>query len=314
MQKLLYIAGLSLALGNVSPAQELPVLEVDASAPVSGENTEAQVIGHSFLNATSEMWFLLSGIACREDADKAAPRFAELVRQIFELDNRLSELPMVTPDAECAGMMDSVQMRILEALDDLHVEFLGICRARCYGSARLTQAFDEAVKLGMFAEADAEMLHEPTAPLNDDEARLEMTRLGCLPEPDRAVLEILIQVQDEKDALVAAAALNRLVASFRNLLPPPSVLHREFPPEHKTAAKALYAPIEPLLWEIRSEIVRIAALPGYEAETYDVFSDALDRIFESMGATHTMLFDAVFDASFRADLDNALRENSISSQ
>lgn len=87
-----------------------------------------------------------------------------------------------------------------------------------------------------------------------------------------------------------------------------------FPSEMQPHAQDILAPLEPILWAIRSEIVRIAALPGYEAETYDDFSVALDVVFESLAATHACMFDSVFDASFRSDLDNALRENSISSQ
>ena len=314
MRKLLYIAGLSLALGNVSPAQEMTVLELDESMPATADNEEAQRIGDEFLKTTSEMWLLLSGISSREDADKAAARFSELVKLTFELDSRLSALPLVAPGTECVGMMDSVQLRILEALDDLHMEFLGICRARCYGSARLTKAFENAVALGLFAEADAEMLSLPTEPLSLDEGEVEMARLARLVEPDSAVLDILIEVQNEKDATQAVPQLDTLSRRYRMLLPASSVIHRDFSPIHKSAAQAIMAPIEPILWAIRSEIVRIASLPGYEAETYDLFSDALDMVFECMSAAHPTMFDSVFDASFRADLDNALRENAISSQ
>lgn len=314
MRKLLCIAGLSLALGHMSPAQEPVVLEVDDAMLVTGDSEEAQVIGNEFLKATSEMWLLLSGISSREDADKAAARFTELVELTFELDNRLSALPLVAQGGECVGMMDAVQLRILEALDDLHAEFQGICRARCYGSARLTKAFENAVELGLFAEADAEVLSLPTEPLSVDEGEVEMARLARLVEPDSAVLDILVDVQNEKDATLAVPQLDTLSRRYRMLLPASSVIHRDFSPIHKSAAQAIMAPIEPILWAIRSEIVRIAALPGYEAETFDLFSDALDLVFECMSAAHPSLFDSVFDASFRADLDNALRENAISSQ
>ncbi len=314
MRKLLYIAGLSLALGNMSPAEESIVLELDDAAPVAEDNAEAQAIGNEFLKTTSEMWLLLSGVTSKESADKAAGRFSELVKLIFELDSRLSALPMVAAEAECVGMMDSVQLRILEAMDDLHVEFMGICRSRCYGSTKLTKAFESAVELGMFAESDAELLNMPTEPLSEDETMREMARLARLVEPDSAVLDVLADVQNEEDATQAVPQLDTLSQRYKTLLPSASVVNRDYSPAHKVAAQAMLTPIEPILWAIRSEIVRIAALPGYEAETYDQFSDALDLVFECMGATHPSLFDSVFDASFRADLDNALRENAVSSQ
>lgn len=314
MRKLLCIAGLSLALGNMSPAQEPDVLELDDAMPTMGDSEEAQKIGNEFLKTTSEMWLLLSGIVSKSDADNAAARFSELVKLTFELDNKLSGLPLVAQGADCVGMLDSVQLRILEALDDLHVEFMGICRARCYGSDKLIQAFEEAVELGMFAEADAELLSLPAEPLSDDETMLEIERLARLVEPDNAVLDVLVEVQDEEDATEAVPQLDLLSRRYKNLLPAASVVNRDFSPLHKSAALATQAPIEPILWAIRSEIVRIAALPGYDAETYDRFSDALDMVFECMGATHPLLFDTVFDASFRTDLENALQENELSSQ
>lgn len=312
MKKLLYIAGLSFALGQMTPVQAAAMLA--EPPPASDEVTESQQLGLEFLRTASEMWFLLSGIGSRDDADAAAARFQELVKRTFELDNRLSSLPLVTPDSECVGMMDNVQMRILETLDDLHVEFVSICRANCYESEALSKAFEAAVQLGMFAQDDMELMHHPAAPLTEEEARVEIARIRQLVEPDRAVLDILVAVQDETSASAAAPELQKLSQQLRRLLPELKREHREFAPASVVVAREALAPIEPILWAIRSEIVRIAALPGYEAETYDVFSDALDSVFESLGATHCVLFDSVFDASFRADLENALQENNLSSQ
>lgn len=314
MRKLLYMAGLSLALGNMNPAQAMTVLELDEPRPVTEEAAEARQLGQEFLQTASEMWMLLSGVSSKQDADAAAARFSELVRITFELDNRLSSLPLIAPEAECVGMMDSVQLRILETMDDLHVEFLSLCRARCYGSEPLVKAFEQAIELGMFAEEDLELLASPGEPLSEEEARAEIARLDRLEAPDREVLQVLETVMDEEAASKAAVKLTSLSLQLKPLVPAADTEHREFAPESAAAAQAVLAPLEPILWAIRSEIVRIAALPGYEAETYDDFSVALDLVFESLGATHTNLFDSVFDASFRTDLDNALRENSISSQ
>lgn len=308
------MAGLSLALGNMSPAQAMTVLELDEPEPVSAESNEARQLGMEFLQTASEMWMMLSGVSSKQDADRVAERFSELVKRTFELDNRLSSLPLVSPEAECVGMMDSVQLRILETMDDLHVEFLSICRAHCYGSERLTLAFEQAIELGMFAEEDRELLQEPGEPLSESESMAEIVRLDRLEQPDREVLEVLVTVQDEEAASKAAVKLTSLSLLFKTLMPAQDVDNRGFAPTSAEAAREVQAQLEPILWSIRSEIVRIAALPGYEAETYDDFSVALDLVFESLDATHAQLFDSVFDASFRTDLDNALRENSISSQ
>lgn len=312
MKELFYIAGLTMALGQMTPVQ---AMTMQAEAPASeGESTEAQVLGAEFLRTSSEMWFLLSGIGSKDDADKTAARFRELVKLTFELDNRLSSLPLATPDAECVGMMDQVQMRILETLDDLHVEFVSICRANCYGSEALSQAFEEAVQLGMFAQDDMDLMQRPSEPLTEAEASVEIARIRQLQAPDSAVLEILLTVQDEESASAAAPQLVQLARELKMLLPEMLRKKRDFSSTSTLVAREALAPIEPILWAIRSEIVRIAALPGYEAEIYDTFSDALDSVFESLGATHCVLFDSVFDASFRVDLECALQENNISSQ
>lgn len=313
MKGLLYIAGLSLALGNMYPVQgEVIALGTPSS---SDEVKEAQVVGQEFLKTASEMWFLLSGIGSKAEADKAAPRFSELVQLTFELDNKLSELPLVSPESECVGMMDNVQMRILETMDNINQEFLSLCRANCYESDLLRKAFGDAVKLGMFAESDVALLQEPIDPLSDEESRAEVSRIRHLLEPDQSVVRILSKVEDVESAAKAVQELLLLKQRFKSLVPPDFTARRAFTPGTAVAAKEAMAPIEPLLWAIRSEIVRIAALPGYEAETYDTFSDALDGVFESLNKTHCHLFESVFDASFRADLDNALQEdNNISSQ
>ena len=314
MRRLLYIAGLTLALGNIPPAQAMTVVELDEPGSVTEENNEAREISQEFLSTASQMWFLLSGVSSQQDADKAAGRFTELIKRTFELDNRLSELPMVVPKTGCVGMLDAVQVRILETMDDINLEFQSICRAHCYGSRQLKAAFEYAIELGMFAEEDRELLNDSGIPLTDEESQAEIVRLNRLAEPDRAVLDILVTVQNEEDASEAASKLASLSQQLNGLVPAPNRENRQFSPSAEAAARSVLAPLEPILWAIRSEIVRIAALPGYEAETYDEFSVALDLVFESLGATHVILFDSVFDASFRSDLDDALRENSISSQ
>lgn len=315
MKKLLYIAGLSFALGNMSPVLAQEVLEQSSEVPSDVDMTEVRALGEEFLRTVQEMWFLLSGISCKDDADQAAAPFLEKVKLTYELDNRMSNMPLISPETECVGMMDSVQMRVLETLDDLHSEFLSLCRANCYGSEKLSMAFEDAVKLGMFAETDVELLQTvPATPLTAEESANEILRIKRLLEPDREVLEILEEVEDVRSATKAVPELMLLTQRLKPLEPMPNMGSRAFTTESAMKAREAMAHIEPVLWSIRSEIVRIAALPGYEAETYDAFSDALDAVFELIGSTHCHLFESVFDASFRSDLESALQENSISTK
>ena len=214
----------SLALGAYAPATDGALL-VDEVAEASPSDTER--VGQEFLKTTSDMWFLLSGIRDKEEADKAAPRFLELVQRIAELDELLSHLPMVpTADVQeedsetvhVVGMMDGVHLRILEAFEDLNAEFLGLCRVRCYGSVRLRVAFRQAVASGMFNEDDVELLQTPPAPLDEKEMRHELVRLKRLLVPDRALLETLELVKDEDSAREAVTRLRELTVRLQALI------------------------------------------------------------------------------------------------
>lgn len=321
MRKWVYMAGaVSLALGSYSPANEGALL-VDGAAVATPADTER--VGQEFLKTTSDMWFLLSGIGNKEEADSAAPRFLELVQRVAELDELLSRLPMVpdkveeTPEdadeVHVVGMMDGVHLRILEAFEDLNAEFLGLCRVRCYDSERLRVAFRQAVASGMFNEEDVDLLQTPPAPLDEEETRIELVRLKRLHIPDKALLETLELVQDAPTASKAAERLAELAERLQDLLPESYIMNRSFAASSAADVREVTEPLEPILWGIRSEIVRIAAIPGYNTEPFDRFSDALDSVFESLGETHSFCFENVFDASFRSDLDEAARTNMTSS-
>lgn len=293
-----------------------------ASADVSPQLTQQEEICRDFLKSVSDLWFLLSGISSRADADAQAEPFRALVHRICLLDEKLSgtsttsglpaeveaEVHEDAATAEAAETLDALQLRILESFDDVNAEFLSLCRVQCYGSPQLAKVFAEAADTGMFAEDALALLHESRR-LNAKEAEEELVRLRHLEEPDRAMLRILEQVKDAASAQKAVAALTQLSERFKALLPPQETEDSVFSDAGRAKLSRAYEPISPLLWGIRTELVRIAALPGYDSESYDRFSDALNTVFDDLGATHRSWFDDVFDASFRADLDDAVMEN-----
>lgn len=303
-----------------------PVAAADAPASVEAM-TPQEIICRDFLQSVSDLWFLLSGIGNRAEADAQAAPFTELVHRICLLDEQLSAsstasgLPVeveaeVHEDAEIAEKaerLDALQLRILESFDDINAEFLSLCRVQCYGSAKLVKAFTEAAETGMFAEDSLLTLQGQGDSPTDKETEAELARRRNLEAPDRAVLTVLQQVKDASSAQRAVAALTQLAGNLRQLVPEKVLDNRSFSDAARARARAAYEPISPLLWGIRTELVRIAALPGYDTESYDSFSDALNAVFENIGATHSEWFDDVFDASFRSDLDEALQENAPSS-
>lgn len=270
-----------------------------------------QRVGAQLLSITNEMWFLLSGVVDKKTADAAAHRFAELAEASSRMSDQLFDDDSQALDVEA---LDQDTYRIAEAYEDLSYEFDSLCQARCYNSPKLTQAFLQAMKNGVFSDDCAEYLLETPRTLNENEARAEISRLKNLETPDRELLRILTKVQDSHSADEAAPALSDLTKKLRRLLPENRLRPTNFHENDKSALRTACGKLEPILWHIRSEIVRIVSLPGYDEDRFDSFSDALDSAFESLGDTHAECFDDIFDASFRADLDDALHESITSSQ
>lgn len=320
MRKLWIIIGCLLTPGLAAPAPA----SVDASAAAEARSlTQQESIYRDFLQASSDLWFLLSGINNEAEADAAAPRFTELVHRICLLDEQLSAASTETglttevqaevqEDAEAAavaGMLDTLQLRILEAFDDVNAEFLSLSRVHCYGSAALKNAFVESAETGMFSEEALSFLSDDGAPMSEMQSEEELERLQRLEEPDRAVLSALQQVKDAASAKNATETLVQLSRKLHNLIPEQQYLRCTYAERYAAHARKVFDSLSPLLWGIRSELVRIAALPGYDSESYDAFSDALNSVYEDLDATHHVYFDDVFDASFRSDLDDAMQEN-----
>lgn len=304
-----------------------PVAAADAvPEPAAPPVSQQEAIYRDFLQSVSDLWFLLSGIGNEAEADSQAPAFTDLVRRICILDEQLSavstnsgltveveaEVHENAEKAEAAETLEQLQIRIMESFDDVNAEFLGLCRLRCYGSEKLMQAFAAASDTGMFAEESLALL-QPGRCLTEHEAAAELGRMKRLEEPDRAVLHVLQQVKDAAGAQNAVAALTQIFRRYRKLHPAESLQDAVFAESARAQVNTAFEPIAPLLWGIRTELVRIAALPDYDGEAYDSFSDALNTVYEELGATHRCWFTDVFDASFRMDLDDASAESIPSS-
>ncbi len=283
-------------------SESVPAAAAAVAALVNKDPVNAY---RDLLMTTNELWFLLSGIRDKADADRAAQRFGELVSELSKLDE---DLVLVGEEPQQQESLDQLRYQIMDAYCSVDSEFGGLCRVRCYGSQELVDAFQSAVAGGMF-DADDLPLLEIHRPFTEEEARLELARVKRLVEPDQALLECLRLVVDAESARQRAPELVRLTALLRRLSPDSKLKRRNFHNATSPAVRAVREPVESLLWGIRSEIVRIAALPGYSDEPYDSFSDTLDAVYEALGETHSEWFEDVFDESFRIDLDEAYREN-----
>ncbi len=309
MKHPLLTAGTALLLGLNVPGGL--VLGADSAEEAESNRVQADLPpGHELLRVTQEMWFLLSGIMDRAGAEAAAPKLAALMAEAEIIGNKLYDEESNAQDLEA---LDMLHYRIAEALDDLNSELTSLSRLHCYGSEALITQFYHGVELGLIAEEVTEGLVIPRPPLTESEARREVGRLRLLEEPDRRLLQVLQAVKDVSSANKAVERLKLVAVRLKELQPQKELTGRAFSSSSLRHAREAYAPVEPLLWGIRTEIVRIAGLPGYDEADYDSFSDALDTVYESLGATHSTWFAEVFDESFRTDLDEALHENATTS-
>jgi hypothetical protein len=177
----------------------------------------------------------------------------------------------------------------------------------------LLTEFRYSVEIGLMGDDCSPLLEEPRPLLTENEAKSELLRMKKLVLPDKDVLIVLQSVNDAASAQSAAIRLQSIAARLNTLVPEEALAERDFAPKAGSRARKAYAPIEPLLWGIRTEIVRIASLPGYHKTDFDSFSEALECVFRSLAETHYHFFDEVFDDSFHSDLDEALRENATTS-
>ena len=285
-----------LLVAALLPAQQ-------AACQQAPEASESEQLGAQLFRVTHDMWLLLSGVVDRSTADAAAERFRQLAEQSAGLSDRLFDDESKALDLES---LDQNTYRIAEAYEDVSYEFDSLCRTHCYGSPALISAFLGAMRLGVFSDDSAEFLKMSSMLLKDHEADAELKRLSALIEPDSELLRVLSRVADEKAASAAVPSLREITLNLRRMLPSLHLSSCNFKQKHHARLEKICRALEPLLWKIRTEIVRIVSLPGYDNEQFDDFSDALDSVFESLGDTHAECFDSVFDASFRSDLDDAL--------
>lgn len=288
----------AMALGAVEPRADARPDEARVATVQHAED-----YGRELLSLCNDMWFLLSGVADKADADAAASRFRELVDKALAVAEKLYD-----PTNPELLEMAELHASIAESMEDLTQEFNSLCALRCYGAEKLIAQFRYSVENGMFSDDYLVYLEEPRELLTDAETRSELLRYKRLVEPDRAVLDTLRAVKDARTADDAAIQLSLLSERLKKLSPQQDVADRPFSPESDASVRLVYAPIEPLLWGIRAEIVRIASLPDYDEAAYDSFSEALQDVYIRLGEAHCHWFDSVFDASFHVDLDEALQE------
>ncbi len=258
------------------------------------------------LVVTNEMWRLLCGVVNKETADLSAARFGQLVKRSWQLSETMFE-----SEAQDVESLNAQTYRIAEVYEEASYEFESLCKCQCYGSAALVNEFLKAMELGVFGDEEREKLQLTHVLLSSDDAQREIARLRRMEALDDELLEQLGRVQDAQSAEAVAEPIATLAGRMKEGRPAHRFGRTNMPENARPDFLRVCNELEPILWKIRNEIVRIVALDGYDREPFDTFSDALDSVYESMSLTHGESFDNVFDSSFRMDLDDALHGNII---
>ncbi len=287
--------------------------EVISPAPADDQaaliaQKEAEATGRRIFIGTQKLWLLLSPIDSKAEADAATAEFRALTRELIRLDIELSGFEYTHPDA----IDVELNQNIIEAYRNIDVEFASLYRARCFGSTSLYQAFEDLKGTNFF---DTSMLppNQPVLPkLNAREENIELTRLKRLIAPDTAILDHLSQIADTQSAGSQCRAIKPYLQKLDTLRPDTKYLYRYFSNTKDKDFHATQAEIQRLLWNMRTEYVRIAALPIHpEEESHELLAHTLDELYYNLEVTHHYWFNVVFDSSFLLDMDEAFRQSEI---
>ncbi len=269
---------------------------------------ELNQVSRDILLSSQTLWLLLSKINDKKKADASAAAFRKLTNELIELDLKLSALENQAPEA----LHTELNRNIIESYRNIDTEFGSLYRVRCFGSGPLYQAFEEAIGSNFF---DTTMLppNHPVLPkLDEAEEKIELTRLKKLITPDTAILHHLMQIEDSKSAGKHCQAMLPHLKKLNTLQADNKYLYRDFKNTAKKDFRETQRSLQDLLWSMRTEYVRIAAIPLDPVEdSHELLAHTLDELYFSLEVTHHYWFSLVFDNSFILDMDEAFRESEL---
>ncbi len=299
---LLLASLLGLTLSSTGEAQTAPV------PPTQKQIDKLKELTRAILTKSHQLWALLSQIASREEADKAQESFVTLTQQLIDLDQQLGALEQ----ENSAILPEELNLHIIESYRLIDEEFCSIYRKRCYGSAPLYSIFQSAIESGFFDTSMIPPNHPELPALDGKEEAAELERIKKLVAPDKEILRLLALIVDNESANSSCEAMADALASLEELQADNKILYRNFSQQFARKNRSILFTTERLLWDMRSEYVRIAALPlSKNGIPNELLANTLDELYFTLELTHHHWFDYVFDASFLIDMDDAFRESDM---
>ncbi len=307
--KSLFLASL-LAIPLLMPhARAESATSVSSEGPhLTQHQEELNRVSRDILLSSQTLWLLLSKIDDKKKADASAEAFRKLTIELILLDQKLSELENQAPDI----LPNELNRNIIESYRDIDTEFGSLYRVRCFGSGPLYQAFEEALGSNFFDTTMLPPNHPELPKLQLSEEKIELSRLKKLISPDTAILQLLMQIEDTRTAGKHCRALLPHLRKLTELHPNNQYLYRDFTNTQERDFRQTRHALQDLLWNMRSEYVRIAALPLDPMEdSHELLANTLDELYFNLEVTHHYWFSLIFDNSFILDMDEAFRESEM---
>ncbi len=288
--------------------QTVPAPTPNDLAATQSSLPSIESVSRDIFLGTQKLWILLSQIDSKKEADAAAKEFLDLTRELIRLDMLLSDIEQQNPDAEDSGLTDS----IVEGYRAVDAEFISLYKVRCFGSEELYQAFEDLKGTNFFNTSTLPSNHPVLPKLNANEEQSELARLKQLIAPDTAILKHLSLIDSSKSADIQCRAIIPHLQKLETLRPPTRYLYRYFTRTNGKHYSSTQMHLQRLLWDMRTEYVRIAALPlNPEEDSHELLAHTLDELYYNLEVTHHYWFKVVFDNSFILDMDAAFRESEL---
>jgi len=299
---------ITLMQSSMSGAQAFTPTTIASSKEANNDKDVVIVLGNKVQAHALKLWSMLSHIQSKKDADAKADLFLNATQKIAILDREYFDLSEVHQSSAMEKAHQEMRTLIICSYQTLNDEFNSIYAARCYGSSKMQEAFNQAVNIGFFDISQASVVIPIRLPLNLKEEEMELLRMKKLLLPDRAILKELCSIHNESTAAAASKNLLLHIETLHSLITPNE--HR-FRPHHGDSEEYRNndATIIQLLWQMRSEYIRLVSITQIESAIMGQLCNELDELYLSLEESHNLTFHVVFDNSFLSDMDEAYRQS-----
>ncbi len=276
-------------------SQGAPAVDSSSSTEQPKEQADPLRLARASSDAMNAQLALLQGIKDKATADAAAPGLLEETEKLNEVTRTLAALDFEGLSYDEEAYMELVP-QIFAASEDVNEEFARLEKADWYGSEALKHAVEEA-NAPVFSDEEASR-DEPSRPLTPEQEEAELERMRALVALDGELLATLKNISSATTASAAVPALRAYVAKLEKRKPDPETVDGYFEDADAPGVVGAFRPVRDKLELIRTELLRIVGLDGFQTKAFDPFNDAMDDVFRLLEETHDFWYGDIFDENF----------------